>query len=76
MVAGDASRPQGRLLRHRACGSAPILLRANAESKKPDFNKYITLKDIYKDIERWKEAADAAQLRRSSGPTTWTWRTS
>ena len=45
-----------------------ILLRANAESKKPDFNKYIALKDIYKDIERWAEAAEAAQMAQQLRP--------
>ena len=39
-----------------------ITLRANAESKKPDYQTYLALKDIYKDLERWKEAADAAGL--------------
>jgi len=39
----------------------PILLRANAESKSPDVNKYIILKDIYKDLERWKLAVEACQ---------------
>lgn len=46
----------------------PILLRANAESRKPDYNKYITLKDVYKDIERWKEASEAAQMAQQLRP--------
>jgi tetratricopeptide (TPR) repeat protein len=45
-----------------------IVMRANAESKKPDFNKYMALKDIYKDIERWAEAAEAAQLAQQLRP--------
>ena len=39
----------------------PILRRANADNPKPDFNKFITLKDIYKSIGQWKLATDAAQ---------------
>jgi tetratricopeptide (TPR) repeat protein len=39
-----------------------IAMRANAESKKPDFHTYIALKDVYKDLERFKEAADAASM--------------
>lgn len=39
-----------------------IALRANSESKKPDFAAYVALKDVYKDLERWKEAADASKL--------------
>jgi tetratricopeptide (TPR) repeat protein len=46
----------------------PILLRANAESKKPDYSKYITLKDTYKEIERWKEASEAAQMAQQLRP--------
>jgi tetratricopeptide (TPR) repeat protein len=38
-----------------------ITMRGNAESKKPDFATYIALKNVYKDLERWKEAADAAK---------------
>jgi tetratricopeptide (TPR) repeat protein len=38
----------------------PILQKANADSKKPDFDKFIILKDIYKSLEQWKEASDAA----------------
>ena len=45
-----------------------LLLRANAESKKPDYNKYITLKDVYKDIECWKEASECAQLAQQLRP--------
>ena len=39
-----------------------IAMRANGESKKPDYSIYMSLKDIYKDLERWKEAADAAKF--------------
>jgi len=39
-----------------------IALRANAESKKPDYQTYLSIKDVYKEMERWKEAADAAGL--------------
>ena len=45
-----------------------MAMRANAESKKPDFNTYMTLKDVYKDIERWAEAAEAAQLAQQLRP--------
>jgi tetratricopeptide (TPR) repeat protein len=41
---------------------ADVLMRANSDSPKPDFNKYIALKDTYHALERFKEAADAAQL--------------
>ncbi len=37
----------------------PILQRANADSKKPDFSKFIVLKDIYKTLKMWKEATEA-----------------
>jgi TolA-binding protein len=36
-----------------------ILMRANAEAKKPEFNKYIILKDVYKAIDRYSEAVQA-----------------
>jgi tetratricopeptide (TPR) repeat protein len=38
----------------------PILQKANADSKKPDFNKFIILKDVYKGLHQWKHAVDAA----------------
>lgn len=41
--------------------AGPILLRANADDKNPDFNKFIALRDIYVDLEMWKEATDACQ---------------
>ena len=46
-----------------------ILMKANAEGKKPDFSKFIVLKDVYKSIERWDLATQAghyaAQVRPS-----------
>ncbi len=51
----------------------PILQKANTDQKKPDFSKYIVLKDVYKSMARdvatppgikaeiWKRATDAAQ---------------
>jgi tetratricopeptide (TPR) repeat protein len=38
-----------------------ILQKANTDDKKPDFNKFIALRDIYKGLKRWKLAADACQ---------------
>lgn len=38
----------------------PILQKANADSKKPDFNKFIILKDVYKSLRQWRHAVDAA----------------
>lgn len=35
-----------------------ILFRANRDSKKPDYNKYMVLKDVYKAIDRYKEAVE------------------
>jgi tetratricopeptide (TPR) repeat protein len=37
----------------------PILQKANADDKKPDFNKFIILKDAYKTLKQWKLATDA-----------------
>jgi len=39
----------------------PIFQKANADDKKPDFNKFIVLRDIYKGLKRWRLAADACQ---------------
>jgi tetratricopeptide (TPR) repeat protein len=39
----------------------PILQRANADTKSPDFNKFMILKDIYKDLRQYKLATDACQ---------------
>jgi len=38
----------------------PILQKANADSPKPDFGKFVNLKDMYKKLEQWKLASDAA----------------
>ena len=47
---------------------ADICLRANAESPKPDFHKFIVLKDIYKGMNNFSQATEACaaalQLRR------------
>lgn len=37
----------------------PILQKANADAKNPDFNKFIILKDVYKQLGEWKAATDA-----------------
>jgi tetratricopeptide (TPR) repeat protein len=37
-----------------------ILLKANADSPKPEFSKFVNLKDMYKNLEQWKLASDAA----------------
>lgn len=39
----------------------PILQKANADAKNPEYNKFIILKDIYKDLQQWKLATDACQ---------------
>jgi tetratricopeptide (TPR) repeat protein len=39
----------------------PIFQKANQDDKKPDFNKYLVLRDVYKSMQHWKLAADAAQ---------------
>jgi len=39
----------------------PILQRANYESKKPDYHKFVVLKDIYKSLECWDEAVEACK---------------
>jgi tetratricopeptide (TPR) repeat protein len=39
----------------------PIFQKANVDDKKPDLNKFLALRDLYKNIRRWKLAADAAQ---------------
>ncbi len=39
-----------------------ILQQANSSLPKPDFNKYIKLRDIYKALSQWKEAVDACNL--------------
>lgn len=37
----------------------PIFQKANADSKSPDINKYIALRDIYVELKRWRLATDA-----------------
>ena len=39
----------------------PILLRANADQKKPEFSKFTALKDIYNALEQYRMASEAAQ---------------
>jgi tetratricopeptide (TPR) repeat protein len=39
----------------------PILQKANSEGSKPDFNKFIALRDIYVALGQWKLATDACQ---------------
>jgi len=39
----------------------PILQKANTEDKKPDFNTFMKLKNIYKDLQQWKLAVEACQ---------------
>jgi tetratricopeptide (TPR) repeat protein len=39
----------------------PITQTANESDKKPDFNTFIKLKDIYKDLQQWKLAVEACQ---------------
>jgi thioredoxin-like negative regulator of GroEL len=46
----------------------PIFLKANADSPRPDFNKFIVLKDVYKAIKRWKLANDACQYAAALRP--------
>ena len=46
----------------------PILLKANADSKKPEFNKFIILKDVYKSIHEWARAVEACQYAASMKP--------
>lgn len=40
----------------------PILLKANADSGRPDASKYIALKNVYADLRQWAPAAEACQL--------------
>jgi len=46
----------------------PILLKANFESPKQDFGKYITLRDVYKSLHRWKLATEACQYAANLRP--------
>lgn len=38
-----------------------LLLRANLDSKNPEFHKFLTLKDIYQDLKKWKLAIECCQ---------------
>jgi hypothetical protein len=38
-----------------------ILQKANADNKRPDFSKFIVLRDVYKGMKMWRLAADACQ---------------
>jgi tetratricopeptide (TPR) repeat protein len=42
--------------------AGPILLRGNADSGKPDINKYLALKDAYVRLKKWQRATEAAQM--------------
>jgi tetratricopeptide (TPR) repeat protein len=46
----------------------PILLKANFESPKQDYNKYITLRDVYRSLHRWKLATEACQYAANLRP--------
>lgn len=39
----------------------PILKKANSDSRSPEYSKFITLKNVYREIKQWKLASDAAQ---------------
>jgi tetratricopeptide (TPR) repeat protein len=39
----------------------PITQTANENEKKPDYNTFIKLKDIYRDLQQWKLAVEACQ---------------
>jgi tetratricopeptide (TPR) repeat protein len=47
---------------------APILLRANADEKKPEYKKFISLRDTYNALERYDNAAEAAQYALTMRP--------
>jgi tetratricopeptide (TPR) repeat protein len=47
---------------------APILMRANAEQKKPDFKKFTALRDTYHALERFDLASEAAQYALTMRP--------
>lgn len=46
-----------------------LLLRANAESAKPDYQKFLVLKDIYKGLNDYKQASDACSAALQLKPT-------
>jgi tetratricopeptide (TPR) repeat protein len=39
----------------------PILMKANGEQKKPEFSKYIAMRDVYKSIHEWGSAIEACK---------------
>jgi len=46
----------------------PILKKANDSSRKPEFNKYQAIKEIYKDLHEWQLAVEACQAAASMRP--------
>lgn len=46
----------------------PILLRANIDSPKPDLKKYLILKDVYKDLQKFDRAVEACQYAANMKP--------
>jgi TolA-binding protein len=48
--------------------AGPILQKSNADSKSPDLNKFIILKDIYKSLGEWKLATDACHYAMKMRP--------
>jgi tetratricopeptide (TPR) repeat protein len=46
----------------------PILQKANVDSKKPDFNKFMILKNTYEQLEEYKLATDACHYARTLKP--------
>lgn len=46
----------------------PVFLKANSDSKSPDINKYLALRDIYVELKLWKQAADACQYAAAMRP--------
>jgi tetratricopeptide (TPR) repeat protein len=46
----------------------PLLQKANADSPKPEFNKFIILKEVYKGLKQWKLASDACHYAAAMRP--------
>lgn len=46
----------------------PIFLKANADSAKPDFHKFVVLKDVYRSLKQWKLATEACHYAASMRP--------
>lgn len=72
---GDVSRMVGTLQGAYKAGCyatvlwiGPILQRANADQKKPDYKTFITLRDVYTAIEEYKLATDACYLASTIRP--------